>query len=46
MPQVIIVEPDNFSPLVINMNPFHLADVLYYLNLVTAWQLLTIKSGM
>lgn len=42
MPWVIIIEPDNFSPLVINVSPFHLADVLCHLNLITVWQLLTI----
>lgn len=46
MPQVIVIEPDNFSPLVINVNSFHLADVPHYLNLITVRQLLTIESGM
>jgi len=45
MPHVTIIEPD-LSPLVINTNSFHLADVLYYLHSVTVWQLLTIKSGL
>lgn len=41
MPQVTIIEPDNFSPLVINVTSFHLADFLHYFNLLTVWQLLT-----
>ena len=32
MPLVITIEPDNFSPLVLNVNSFHVVDVLYYLN--------------
>lgn len=42
MLQVTITEPDNFSRLVINVNSFHLAEILYCLNLMTVWQLLTI----
>lgn len=46
MPQVIIIEPENFSPFVRNVSSFHLADIRYYFNSMTVCQLLTVQSGM